>query len=330
MNGFGDIVGQDAAVSRLRRALANRTPHHAYLFDGPAGVGKRATALALAQAWNCERRPGEGCGACEPCRKIDRGLHPDLLAFQLFVEEEGKLKVKGQTERMRELIAALGFPPHEGRARVVLIDPADALIEQASNVLLKTLEEPPAGTHFVLVSAMASSLLATVRSRCHRVVFTALPDETVVRLLVDRHGVDEAAARTAARLAAGSVGRALALATGEDLTERQARAGQLVAAAKSREAGAVLDAAGKLAGNRVEAEATLELLWLTYREALLAAEGVAVTGSTTATALATIPPRSLIVGLRAIEEAQDAVRGFVSPQLAVEQLLFRIGDTGAV
>jgi DNA polymerase-3 subunit delta' len=326
VEGFASIVGQPRALERLRGAAAAGTAHHAYLFDGPAGVGKARTALALAQALNCDERAGEGCGRCEPCRKLAAGLHPDLLRFE--VEPE-----KGQTERMRELVAQLGFPPHEGRARVIAIDPADGLNQQAANVLLKTLEEPPPRTHFVLVTSMAASLLPTVRSRCLRVRFGPLDDETVARALTAEHGLDEGSAREAAALSGGSLGQALALASSEELPARRERAARLLAATRAGRA-ALLDAAAEVAGDRDEAEATLDLMWVTYRDALLEAEGLAegrvpADRRAAAAELAARAPTRLVAGLRAVEEAREAVRGYVAPQLAFERLLIALGQAGA-
>src|SRR5206468_11280591 len=115
----------------------------AYLFEGMVGVGKATTALALAQALNCERAPGQGCGACDPCRKIESGLHPDVVR----VEPDGQFIKIAQ---VRQVTARAAYRPHEGRARVVILDPADAMNLEAANALLKTLEEPPADIHFVL------------------------------------------------------------------------------------------------------------------------------------------------------------------------------------
>src|SRR4029077_17005159 len=120
-------------------------------------------------------------------------------------------------ERVRELLSTLAFPPHEGRARLVLVDPADELNETASNILLKTLEEPPAGTHFVLVTTAAAHLLTTIRSRCQRLLFSPLPAALIVDALAHGHGVERAAAEQAASLAGGSLGRALALASSDEL-----------------------------------------------------------------------------------------------------------------
>jgi DNA polymerase-3 subunit delta' len=329
--GLAAIVGQDRAVARLRTALAGGRAHHAYLFDGPDGVGKRTTAVAFAQAANCERDPGVGCGACGSCAKIEAGTHPDLILFPVF-NEEGK--VKDQTERVRDLIAAIGFPPHEGRMRVVVIDPAHELNASASNVLLKTLEEPPPRTHFILVTNSPSRLLATIRSRCQRVSFVPLSDEAIAARLVETAEVEAQAAAAAAQLAGGSLGRALELASSEDLPRRRERVARLIAAAhgQRRSIQGVLDAAGELSGDRDEAMATLDLLWVTYHEALLiAARGDhGAAGGDEAQRLAgRVPTGGLLSGLRAVSEAGEALRGYVSPQLALERLLIRLGQAGA-
>jgi DNA polymerase-3 subunit delta' len=325
MDGFGSIVGQDRAVGHLRAALATGRPHHAYLFDGPDGIGKHATAIAFAQALACDARPGDGCGKCEPCRKINEGLHPDLIHFEVLPE-------KGQTERVRDLIPQLAFAPHEARARVVVIDPAHELNDTAANVILKTLEEPPAGTHFVLITATASALLPTIRSRCQIVRFGSLSDGEVARI-ASANGIEEARAESAAALSGGSVARAMELCSAEELPRRRERAVRLLAVARSGETQAVLDLAGEIAGDREEATAMLDLLWVTYRDAVLIAAGVdegRVSEARRAEAASLArPATSLIVGMRAVEEARDAVLGYVSPQLALEHLMLRLSQAGA-
>lgn len=316
-------------MARLRAALGSGKVHHAYLFEGPDGVGKRTAALALAQAWNCDERPGEGCGHCDPCRKIAAGVHPDVVAYGVF-DEEGKKK--GQTERMRDLIAAVGFPPHEGRARVVIIDPAHEVLEQAANVLLKTLEEPPAGTHFVLVTTSAASLLTTIRSRCQRVPFAPLSDEIVAQRLVVDAGVEPDVAQAVAPLSGGSLARAMELASSEELPRRRERVTRLLKAARGGRAGLIVDAAGELSGDRDEAIATLDLLWVTYHDAVVAAAGGRApveAGGEAAKLSARVPAGALLRAIDAVEQAAGAVKGYVSPQLAVEQMLLRIHQAGA-
>src|SRR5512136_2863924 len=218
---FSEIIGQDRAVDALRAALRRGGLHHAYLFAGPEGVGKGTAARLLAQAANCERNDGDACGTCASCRKIARGVHPDVL----LVERErdmaraGRWEPKGGrtpsrdivVDQVRELVdRRLSLRRFEGRRRFVLLDPADAMNPQAQNAILKTLEEPPPDTTLVLVSSSADALLATVRSRCLRLGFGPLPEAMLVERLV-AEGRPSASARLAASLAAGSLGRALAL-----------------------------------------------------------------------------------------------------------------------
>jgi DNA polymerase III delta' subunit len=300
--GLGDILGQARVVDVLRAALAAGKVHHAYLFEGPVGSGKATTARALAMALNCERGR-DGCGACDPCLKIIGGTHPDFLSFDMTP--------KGLTERVRDLVGVLGFRPHEGRARVVVLDPAEALVgaseqAQAANVLLKTLEEPPAATHFVLVTAEPKRLPITVRSRCQRLRFRPLADEDAARL----HAEDEEA--QAARAA------------------RRDAAARLLEVAKKPRAQTLFDASAELGGDRDEADAICAVLWTALRDALLVREGLAVgrvSEARVAWAREKVGDRassSLLSALAATSEARQSLRGNVAPSLVLEHLILQL------
>jgi DNA polymerase-3 subunit delta' len=204
---FAELTAQDRATAPLRAALARGTLHHAYLFGGPPGAGKAAAARLLAQAANCEggaAGPGgfreDPCGACGPCRKIARGLHPDVFVLhdeRTMVKQNRWEARSGRSpsqfilvEQVRDVVDhRLALKRFEGRRRFVVIDPADAMNPQAQNALLKTLEEPPEDTTLVLVSASPDALLPTIRSRCLRVAFAPRPREAApaeVRALVAR------------------------------------------------------------------------------------------------------------------------------------------------
>ncbi len=170
---FAEVVGQERAIGILRAALANQRLHHALLFTGPAGVGKRTAALALASALDCELAPGEGCGRCSTCTRIADGIHPDVITLA----REGAAQIVPIETVRAQVVAAVGLPPHEARERVFLIDEATALQPAAANALLKTLEEPPARTRFVLMTVAPDQLLPTIRSRCQRVAFAPLAAE---------------------------------------------------------------------------------------------------------------------------------------------------------
>ncbi len=252
------VRAQPTAVDTLRRALAAGRVHHAYLFDGPEGVGKERAAFGLAQALVCERR-GDGeadaCGACKACmRAVPRPgaatpLHPDVVALERGLYDPAAIGRRSpetqdiSIDQVRALVLARGaFPPHEGRAKVFLVRRAEELSQAAANALLKTLEEPGARTHFVLLSAVADSLLPTIRSRTQRVRFGPLPDEVVAQLLVER-GTEPAQAAEIARLAGGSMAAALVLGDPEASARREEFVSRAMAALDTGELGASLEIA---------------------------------------------------------------------------------------
>jgi DNA polymerase-3 subunit delta' len=253
---FRAITGHRPLLQRLARATGRGTLPPSLIFAGPEGVGKRLTATALAQALNCERprayagtdaRIGDGaagtdaCGECAACRRIARGVHADVLVIE--PGDSGAIKV----DQVREAIDRSAYRPFEGRRRLVVIDQADALLSEAQNALLKTLEEPPPASVFVLITSRPDLLLPTVRSRCQRLRFGPLTPGEVADVLVRDHGVAPAEAHAAAAAADGSVGRALA-GSAEDANEaRDAAARLLVSAASSTDPRRRLDGAKALA-----------------------------------------------------------------------------------
>ncbi len=186
---FREILGQDWVVSHLKAArLAGRLAH-AYLFLGPAGVGKATTARALAAALNCEQlgADGDACGVCPSCRRLQAGTHPDFLVIS---PEEGKTQI--EIEQIRELRRLTEYPPLGGGWRVVVIKPAEALTVQndaAANALLKTLEEPPPQHLLVLIARGEADLLPTIVSRCHKLAFAPLPSALIIRELEQPAGL---------------------------------------------------------------------------------------------------------------------------------------------
>jgi DNA polymerase III subunit delta' len=193
------VVGQERAVEWLRRAAER--PVHSYLLAGPRGSGAPEAARCFAAALIC---PDGGCGHCGVCRRVLRGRHPDVIE----VEPAGTFIVVDQIE---DVVRDAFTSPFEAERKVIVISEADRMNEPAANKLLKTLEEPPERTHFLLLSDAPDELLPTVRSRCQRIDLTAL-SEAVVRAALVAEGVEPRVARVAARLCAGRLDRARALA----------------------------------------------------------------------------------------------------------------------
>lgn len=174
----------------LRAAIAGGRLHHALLLSGPAGIGKRLLGELLARSVLC-RAPldGEACGACRDCELFDAGSHPDLLRVE--PEEPGKqIRIDQIRSGLAEFVVRTASV---ASAKVVIIDPADAMNAHTANCLLKSLEEPSARTHIVLLSDTPARLLQTVRSRCLQVRLSPPPAATAARWLYDVSGADDTA-----------------------------------------------------------------------------------------------------------------------------------------
>ena len=199
-----EIPGQEAAIRFLAQAL--HRPHHAYLLAGPEGGGKQQVARAFTAALLCA---DGGCGECRACALALADRHPNMFV----VEPEGR-DIHVETVRQEVWHPAFRTAPEPGR-KVFVIREADRLNPAAADVLLKVLEEPPADTVLLLLSARPDELPETVISRCHVVSFLPLPEAYVGRALTDE-GVEPATALLAARLAGGNLGRARRIATARD------------------------------------------------------------------------------------------------------------------
>tara|TARA_B100001123_G_scaffold89964_1_gene103483 strand:- start:584 stop:1600 length:1017 start_codon:yes stop_codon:yes gene_type:complete len=207
---FVSVTGHQRLMALLARAIVSDSLPPSLLFAGPRGVGKRRVAIALAQTLNC-LEPVQGdvfktdaCGHCAACSRIGRGIHSDVLVVE--PDDTGSIKI----EQVREVVDRAQYRPFEGHRRVVIVDEADAMGFPAQSALLKTLEEPPSASVFVLVSSRADSLLSTVLSRCYRLRFGPLAVGEIVKMLISDHGHTEPEARALAVDADGSLGRALA------------------------------------------------------------------------------------------------------------------------
>jgi DNA polymerase-3 subunit delta' len=223
---LSDVLGHERVKAALRHALDRGRLPSALLFSGPEGVGKRTLAIEVGRALICEQSSNDACGQCSSCLRIARAsdtladlraqaqasdepsafnlrLHPDLLLVEPSTETI-------RVEQARAIVSEVGERSFEGRGRAIVIDDAHRLTEQAANALLKSLEEPPAGTHFLLVTASTEALPATIRSRCQRLRFAALPPATIESALVERWGVSPEEARLRTRLSGGSLKTAIA------------------------------------------------------------------------------------------------------------------------
>jgi len=213
------LIGHEWAVQLLREHIAKGRLRHAYLFTGPRGVGRRSLALRLAQAINCQQppAPGEACLTCRACTHIEAMQHPDLHVVQAE-REGGFLKV----EQIRELQRGLSLHPYEARQRIaLLLRFEEARRNEAANILLKTLEEPPALVTMMLTAESPERLLPTIVSRCEVLRLRPAPLESLALALERDWELEPERAHLLAHISGGRPGYALRLSQDATLLEQR-------------------------------------------------------------------------------------------------------------
>jgi DNA polymerase-3 subunit delta' len=205
---FEKIRGQKKAKRLLEKALASNRLSHAYLFSGPAGVGKATTAAAVADLLLCESQQGDRpCGVCPGCAKKHSGNHPDYIRI---TPQGAAIKI----DQIRALKEALVFSPFESGYRVVVLEDVHTMRREAGNSLLKLLEEPPPNNIFILIGSSAEALLSTIVSRCQVIPFFSLPLEDAATVITAQSpGMEKENALMLAALSDGCPGQALTLET---------------------------------------------------------------------------------------------------------------------
>jgi len=256
---FSQILGHERQKDILRRALQTGRLAHAYLFEGPEGIGKQLMALALARAVFCTE--GSGCGTCVACRKVDHHNHPDL---HLLIPDAASIKI----EQIRGLQKELSYKPLEAPKKICLIEAADRMNPAAGNALLKTLEEPSGEALLILLSSRPERLLSTIRSRCQRLPFQRLPQATIRQVLQQQLGLDETEGHILAALAEGSFKKALGKNRDLYLDRRKELVEQIVRL-RSGQVLPVFELSQKLADDKDHLQEILEILQAVYRDLLL-------------------------------------------------------------
>lgn len=303
----------------LGRALQSGCLPHALLFSGAAGLGKGEAAAAVARALVCQAAGAGavgGCGACLDCRQAGAGTHPDV---RWVTPAGGSIRI----DQVREVVREAHLRPFRGRGRVFVFRDAERMTEEAANSLLKVLEEPPAQTRFILLTAVPGALLPTVRSRCQEVVFRPLPEEAVAAALVGEGALEEEALRVA-RLTGGNPGLARRLLGSPELRRavELGRRALMVVGAPDLDPGELFSLAQEL--DALEAAfqdgqagcSPLDVLAWALRDALVAAlaGGEDLAGT----------PSALLRSLRTLQLARRALATGGSRRLAFEVLLIKL------
>ena len=217
-----NLIGHEWAAQMLQSDVAQGRERHAYLFTGPAGVGKRTLVAEFARALLCAK-PTPPCDACRNCRLAAKGNHPDLLTVEPEISGKHVRTAKVKIELIRQLIYDLTLKPVEARRRVARLLNFDAANPQSQNAFLKTLEEPPGNAVMLLTAERTDDLLPTIVSRCEVVALRPLPLATVREALITRWQVPADRADWLAHLSGGRLGWAVRMQADEAALEARAQ-----------------------------------------------------------------------------------------------------------
>lgn len=263
MTNFNDIIGHRDIVLTLKKSVLKGRIAHAYLFAGPPGVGKKTMAGFFARVLLCESpQEGDACGNCRSCRQAEADNNPDL---HLIRPTGASIKI----EQMRELIRKVQFKPYQGERQVFIIEQAETMTVEAANSFLKTLEEPAGHSVFILITDQPHLVLPTILSRCLILQLRPLSNKQITQWLVNALNLECDKAAGLAPLAGGSIGRAMALARGDESPELRTKVIGVLNELPHMSRFRALTVAEELAGERSTAEKTLDIMLLWFRDLLV-------------------------------------------------------------
>lgn len=227
MSVWDSVVDQKAACAMLKEAAAHGSPSmtHAWLITGPPGSGRSTAAVAFAAALQCQADP-PGCGHCNDCATVMANSHRDVTRVATD-------KIIISLDEVTHLLERAQQAPVQGRWQIIIVEDADRMAERTSNLLLKSIEEPPPRTVWILCAPSPNDVLVTIRSRCRNVNLKIPGYDAVARLLVQRHGVDPAIAHNAAHIAQAHIGMANALVKNPEVMLHRRYSLELVAGVRS-------------------------------------------------------------------------------------------------
>lgn len=270
---FRKLIGNNQVKDILRRFVANGRVPNSLLFAGDEGVGKRQFALELAKALVCtDPSDGEACDVCPACHRADVFKFPksdDKKAHERVIWSDhpdvGTTVAYNRNilvDAIRHLESEANFQPYEARSRFFIIDDADKMNDAASNALLKTLEEPPASSHIFLITSRPDSLLPTIRSRCQTLRFAPVATDEIEKYLIDERAFTHDEAKLSARLARGSIGRAVTIDVEKFKVRRERTLSVIRNAIELRDTAALLGISEELndARNKDNFEENLDIL----------------------------------------------------------------------
>lgn len=329
------LKGQDRTLVQLEKSLREGTYAHSYLLVGLPHAGKRTLAINFAQALNCLSPEPGPCGDCVQCGHIAAARHPDVVFLGVDSRRsDGQPRREIGIDDVREIQRQASLKPFEGSHRVFLLDRAEHMSEEASNALLKTLEEPPPQVVIILLTSVEEALLPTIRSRCRRLELRPMPLVDITRELTESCSLEEEEAAKLARLSMGCLGWALSALGDPSIMERREEELEQILRLSNASLEDLFSYASELASlfyrNREEAGEELNLWLQWWRDLLLIKEGAEeflfnVDRVASLREQANQYSAAQVVGfIRAVLKTLDALQQNANPQLALEVLMLSL------
>ena len=218
---FNEIIGHDSIKKNLADTIKSGKSGHAYIFDGPSGVGKKKTAIAFARGILCENYKDDLCGECNSCRLTNNLVHPDLKILDLTIDEDGKQKASIPVDAIRNFKQDVYLKPFYGGRKIYILENAEKMTAEAQNAMLKIFEEPPSYITIILICDGLTRILSTIRSRAVIYKFPALrPNE--LEAYLDKHLSETENKRIYSNISRGSISKMIELVSdGESLEFRK-------------------------------------------------------------------------------------------------------------
>ncbi len=263
---FTDIIGQKEVIESLTRSLSEGRIGHAYIFSGPAGIGKRTIARIFAGLLLCDDpQNGSACGRCRPCLMMENDSNPDYHSISADGLSIG-------VDLVREIQSDAVLKPMYSKRKVYIVEEAAILTEQAQNCLLKTFEEPPGYVVVMLLTTNYEKLLETVRSRAQHLKFRKYTREEVYQALMLRYGSDDGMFELAADYSDGNIGTALDLAESGDFSKLRDQMLELLPGAAQGKTRSVLELSSFMDTYKDNVDMLLDIMLLYYRDLLVMSE----------------------------------------------------------
>ncbi len=264
---FDSIIGQSVLAGSLKRAVKDDLVANAYIFYGPKGSGKSMAAEIFAKALNCK---GEGvekpCDNCTSCKKSESGNHPNI---DIIKPSGASIKIK----QIREVITKVSKKPFESGYKVLIIDESEKMTQDAQDAFLKTLEEPPANTVFVLLAENQNSLLPTVVSRCQVFNLKKVSTQQIESYLMEKFSYDLDQISFAANTANGIIGRAIEMLNDQELQKLRKLHVNFVSCLNNGSYTELTAAASELAASKEDVVILLNFMLSWHRDILIIRQG---------------------------------------------------------